>query len=160
MGEIGWEPDAGGEGNGIARRELIRRSVAAGSLAWAAPAITGLGRASAQQSPAPGGGDAGGNPTPTACAAVGGRSSPASALRLADEQRRLLPLAACPRRMQQHLRSGRLWPRLTCLSRQALSTTQFIRTCRFIEPPQPGPVLFECTTGPQGVPCDCICIPS
>ena len=68
-----------GDERRIARRELIRRSVAAGSLVWAAPAITGLSRAAAQQSPAPGGGGGPGDigaGTGTACAGSSLTTSP------------------------------------------------------------------------------------
>ena len=152
-----FEVRAGADDREIARRELIRRSVAVGSLVWATPAITGIGRAYAQQSPAPGGGDTGTSPPPAACATLSGRTSPQSAgaglesgalfqltERAQSECTRVGSSGACP-------------PGFRCVGRLPVPVGSFIGAqCTFNPPPNAG-IVFTCTT--PGVSCECVCLP-
>ena len=149
----GSDPDVSGQDSGgsIARRELIRRGIAAGSLVWATPAITGFSRAYAQQSPPPdGGGDPGPLPPAGTCATITGTSSPDTAFSPSLPSTGQFVLANRAREECATICSaGTCPPGFRCATR-----LEFVTFIGFCTPEGQGHI---CTS--PGVPCDCQCRP-
>ncbi len=146
---------------GIARRELIRRSVAAGSLVWAAPAITGISRAYAQQSPAPGGGGGGGDSgttPPRACATLSRTTSPDSASAGLESGARFLLTERAQAECTGICSAGACPPGFRCVGRLPVPVGSFIGAQCTLNPPPNLGLVFTCTT--PGVACECICLPA